>query len=146
MSDQFTFTFEASPDPDDVQIIRDGLTAYNLQFVSDAQYQPLNIIIRDANDRVIGGLVGNTYWGWLYISLFWVAEHVRQSGNGSKMLAMAEEEAFRRGCRHVHLDTLDFQAPGFYEKHDYVSWGILDDLPIGHKRIFYRKELRDSND
>ena len=57
------------------------------------------------------------------------------------MLAMAEQEALRRGCHHAHLDTLDFQAPAFYEKLGYTLWGTLEDLPLGHQRYFYQKEL-----
>jgi GNAT superfamily N-acetyltransferase len=145
MTEKYTFSFEESPDPNDLQIIRDGLTAYNLQFVPDAQYKPLNIFLRAADGRVLGGLVGNTYWDWLYISLFWLDESVRRGGYGREMLARAEKEALRRGCHHAHLDTLDFQAPAFYEKQGYSLWGTLNDLPVGHKRIFFWKELSASN-
>ena len=146
MDTKFTLTFEESPTSDDLQIIRDGLTAYNLQFVPDAQYQPLNILLRAADGRVLGGLIGNTYWGWLYVSLFWLDESLRGDGNGAEILAMAEQEALRRGCRHAHLDTLDFQAPAFYEKQGYTQWGVLVDLPSGHKRYFYKKELSELYD
>lgn len=145
MTENYTFIFEESPNSDDIQAIRDGLTAYNLQFAPDAQYHPLNIFLRDVDGQVRGGLIGNTYWGWLYVSLFWVDQSARGNGHGSHMLAMAEEEALRRGCHHAHLDTLDFQAPAFYEKQGYTLWGTLDDLPPGHKRLFYRKELSASN-
>ena len=141
MAEKYTFSFEESPDAKDHQIIRDGLTAYNLNFVPDAQYKALNIILRDADDCVVGGLVGNTYWGWLYVTLLWVDERVRGDGFGRQLLLKAEGEALRRGCRHAHLDTLDFQAPDFYEKQGYTLWGTLDDLPDGHKRYFYQKEL-----
>jgi len=142
MAEKYTFSMEENPAPDDLQMIRDGLTDYNLHYVPDAQYQPLNIILRDVDGCVIGGLIGNTYWGWLYVSLFWLDESARRNGIGSRMLAMAEQEALRRGCHHAHLDTLDFQAPAFYEKRGYTLWGTLDDLPSDHKRYFYRKELR----
>lgn len=141
MADNYTFTFEESPVSDDVQAICDGLTAYNLQFVPDANYQPLNIFLRGSDGHVFGGVIGNTYWGWLHVSLFWLDESVRGNGNGRKMLRLAEQEALRRGCQHVHLDTLDFQAPAFYEKQGYKLWGTLDNLPLGHQRLFYQKEL-----
>jgi GNAT superfamily N-acetyltransferase len=141
MTENYTLTLDESANSDDVQTIRDGLTTYNLQFVPDAQYLPLNIFLRDTDGRVVGGLIGNTYWGWLYVSLFWLDESARRDGNGSRMLAMAEQEALRRGCHHAHLDTLDFQAPAFYEKLGYTLWGTLEDLPLGHQRYFYQKEL-----
>jgi len=141
MSEKQTLAYEESPSPDDIQIIRDGLTTYNLQYASDAQYKSLNIFLRAANGTVTGGLIGNTSWGWLYVYLFWVDENVRRNGYGGEMLAMAEQEALCRGCHHAHLDTLDFQSPLFYEKQGYTLWGVLDDHPSGHKRYFYQKEL-----
>jgi ribosomal protein S18 acetylase RimI-like enzyme len=64
-----------------------------------------------------------------------------RKGLGSKLLQTAEAEAIRRGCKHAHLDTLDFQAPGFYLKKGYQVFGELQDLPPGHRRIFLRKDL-----
>jgi hypothetical protein len=57
------------------------------------------------------------------------------------MMAQAEAEAIRRGCRHAHVDTIDFQAPDFYLKLGYTVWGVLDDIPPGHRRIFLKKDL-----
>ena len=33
----------------------------------------------------------------------------------------AEKEAIRRGCHHVHVDTMSWQAPKFYEKQTWNS-------------------------
>jgi GNAT superfamily N-acetyltransferase len=85
--------------------------------------------------------LGNTYWGWLYISILWLAESLRGQGVGGRLLDMAEQEALDRGCRHAHVDTLDFQALPFYEKHGYAVWGTLNDLPPGHSRYFLKKDL-----
>lgn len=142
MTIDYTITIEENSKPADVQAVEDGLLAFNLQFVPDPQFQPLNIFVRDEDDRVQGGLLGGTYWGWLYVSIFWLDEPLRGCGYGSRILAMAEDEALRRGCHHAHLDTLDVQAPGFYEKQGYVLWGTLDGFPENHKRYYYHKDLR----
>ena len=141
MPEKYLLTYEEVLNPDDAQIIRDGLTDYNLQFAPDAQYKSLNIFLRATDGHVVGGLIGNTAWGWLYISLFWIDERVRRSGYGGKMLTMAEQEALQRGCHHSHLDSLNFQITSFYEKQGYALWGELDDFPSGHKRYFYQKKL-----
>ena len=53
----------------------------------------------------------------------------------------AYAEAERRGCRTAWLDTYDFQARPFYERHGYVMFAEFDDLPGGHRRWFMKKRL-----
>jgi len=136
-----TITIESVPSPEDIRTLDAGLLAYNLDYVPDPHYRKLSIFIRDEGGVVLGGLAGNTYWGWLYVSQLWLDEEIRSRGLGRRLLALAEEEAIRRGCRHAHLDTLDFQALQFYQKQGYVVFGVLDDLPPGHKRYFLKKAL-----
>lgn len=39
------------------------------------------------------------------------------------------------------LDTFDFQACEFYEKHGYTAFGVLEDCPTGHCRFYMEKKL-----
>jgi len=70
-----------------------------------------------------------------------VDEGLRRQGYGEGLLKRAEEEALKKGCRAIHLDTMSFQAKPFYEKFGYTVFGMLDDLPPGHQRIFMWKSL-----
>jgi hypothetical protein len=54
---------------------------------------------------------------------------------------MIEEEAKKKGCKLVHLDTYSFQAPEFYKKQGYDIFGILDGYPEGIKRYYLKKDL-----
>lgn len=137
----FSITLTDTPAQEVWQQVWDGLAAYNLQFAPPDGNQPLAIFVRDTDGNLVGGFLGNTYWGWLYINILWLDEPVRHRGLGQQLLTMAEAEAVRRGCRHAHLDTLGFQARGFYEKNGYMLFGVLDDLPPGHARYFMKKEL-----
>ena len=89
----------------------------------------------------MGGVIGATYWDWFQLDLMWVKEELRGHGYGRRLLTLAENEARRRGARHVHLDTFSFQAPGFYEKCGYQVFGVLQDYPAGHQRFYLAKEL-----
>lgn len=137
----YTLTVTDSPSAADFAVVEAGLTEFNERFVPPDGYRPLAVFVHGADGDLAGGLLGNTYWGWLYVSSFWLDDDVRGRGVGSQTLAAAEAEAARRGCRHVHLDTLDFQALEFYKKQGYVQWGQLDDLPPGHTRYFLKKDL-----
>jgi GNAT superfamily N-acetyltransferase len=141
VADTYTMTFEDHSAPEDVEVVRWGLSNYNWQHSGDDSFTPLNLFVRDAAGAVVGGLLGGTYWSWLYVDTLWLSEPIRSHGWGSRLLRRAEEIAADRDCIGVHLDTTSFQARGFYEKQGYTVWGILDDLPPGHQRVFLSKRL-----
>ena len=138
----YQIVIQSEPDPKDRQFIIDHLVAFNRQQVGDDEHLPLLMTALDDNSQIVAGLVGDTYSGWLYVSILWVAEQARGQGLGSRLLTTAEEEALRRGCHHVHLDTMSFQALPFYQKHAYQTYGVLEDMPVGHQRYFLQKALK----
>lgn len=137
----YSLSVEKAPTSEDLKFIWDRLAAYNLLYAPPDEHQPLAVFLRDSEGNLAGGLLGGTYWGWLHIEVLWLREDMRRQGYGQQLVAAAETEALRRGCRHAHVDTLDFQAPAFYEKLGYQRWGTLEDLPPGHTRIFFKKDL-----
>lgn len=138
-----TIEIRDAADPADKTFVHDGLRAYNETFTGGDSYRPLFVFLRDDAGALAGGLLGDTYWGWLYISIFWIDDRYRGQGLGERMIAAAEDEARARGCRHVHLDTMSFQARPFYEKLGYRVYGTLPDFPAGsgHERYYLTKEL-----
>jgi len=141
MNSAYTITLTDSPDPADVQVVREGLDAYNATQGAPVDWVPMALFVRDAQGTVFGGLTGGTYWGWLYVARLWIAEHLRGQDYGSRLLAEAEREALRRGCHHAYLDTQDFQALPFYQKRGYTVFGVLENMPIGYTRYSMQKEL-----
>ncbi len=64
-------------------------------------------------------------------------------GIGARMLQLAEAEAIRRGCQYAYVDTMDYQAPDFYQRLGYTIAGQLDDWDShGHAKLFLVKKLR----
>jgi GNAT superfamily N-acetyltransferase len=136
------YTIESGTNPEDERYVFDQLTRYNdLKTGIDGNYQPLNLFVRDSEGKIVAGLLGNTYWGWLYVSILWVSEALRGQGYGRKLLRQAEQTALERGAHHAHLDTMSFQALPFYLKEGYTEYGRLDDMPLGHSRYFLQKRL-----
>ena len=130
-----------SPNENEIKYIRDALKRFNDESVGKDGHTPLNIVEYDENDNLIGGLLGGTYWGWMYVDILWVHEEHRHKGIGSRLLREAEKEAVCRGCHHVHLDTMSWQAPDFYKKHGYEVIGILPDIPNGNQKYLLMKAL-----
>lgn len=121
-------------------VIVGGLLEFNRRHLGESTV--LDVYVRDANGLIIGGLVGDVSLGWLSIHALWVAEHLRGSGIGATILKTAEDAAIKNGCHSALLDTLSFQAPGFYEKRGYVRVGVVDGYRGGAQKIFLRKRLR----
>jgi len=104
--------------------------------------QHLTVALRDGEGTLIGGLIGEIFWGWLAVRMLCVAKAHRGVGHGAALMARAEEEALVRGCHGVHLTTLGFQAKRFYEKLGYVTFGSLPDFPRDHTRYYFAKTLK----
>jgi GNAT superfamily N-acetyltransferase len=132
---------EENPQPSDVDVLSDALSAANVASVGVNDYQPLALFLRDGSDNVVGGLSGATYWCWLHIELLWIRDDLRGQGYGARLVTLAEEEALRRGCRRARLSTFDFQAPAFYAARGYEVVGSLPDFPPGHGKYYMVKTL-----
>jgi GNAT superfamily N-acetyltransferase len=133
-------TIEVSTSENDARYIREKLNEFNFARVPADDHETLNLVVRQGN-TIIAGLIGDTYWNWLYVSLFWVDEHERSHGLGTRILAKAEEIAIQKGCRNAHLETHDFQNLEFYQRHGYQVFGKLEDLPGGHIKYYLHKRL-----
>jgi ribosomal protein S18 acetylase RimI-like enzyme len=115
-----------------------GLRAYNVAAVGKFDHRPLTVTIRERG-KIVGGLVAETFFGWMFVSLLWVSEQHRGKGWGSSLMRAAEAEARDRGVRNVYLDSFSFQAPAFYAKLGYREFGRLKDFPAGHDRVWMTK-------
>ena len=136
---KYKLEFDENPSPQDVRFVIGNLIAFNDTRAEHEHYRSLTIFLRDIEGEIVGGLLGCTNWRWLFISHLWISENLRGGGYGQKLIAAAEHEAVKRGCKHAHVDTFSFQAPGFYEKLGYRVFGTLEDYPEGHSRIFLQK-------
>ena len=131
-----------NPSQTEIDFVRESLMQWNNDRVGADGHTPLNLVEYDADGSVIAGLLGGTYWGWMYVDILWVRADHRNRGIGSNLLAEAEREAVRRGCHYVHLDTMSWQAPEFYQKHGYEIIGVLPDIPEGNQKYLLMKALK----
>lgn len=134
-----SLTRETDPSPETVRAIADGLTEYNAAFRPDGEWTPRYLVGRDAAGAIRSGIKYLVVYDWLSVHWLWVAEAHRGSGEGSRLMQAAEQEARAEGCRGAHLDTFSFQAPGFYAKLGYREFGRIGDYPPGFDRIWLMK-------
>jgi GNAT superfamily N-acetyltransferase len=123
-------------------IIDEGLSAFNREQAGYVDARPLAVLMRRRGEKATcGGLIGRTSLGLLFIDLVFLPNWARGQGLGSRILAMAEQEARRRGCTTSVLYTITFQAPGFYARHGYRELGSIEVDPPGHTRVCMTKRL-----
>jgi len=135
-----TIVVTDTPEPRDAEVIVQGLSAFNGEHVGASDRRTLALLVKDAAGNTVGGIGGNSSLGLLFIDLVYLPKALRGSGLGSRLLAMAENEGRRRGCRSAFLYTLSFQAPDFYKRH---GWRVMGEIECdrGASRIFMTKQL-----
>jgi GNAT superfamily N-acetyltransferase len=137
-----TINLTDAPHDNERAVIADGLRAYNEAQAGYSDSRALAVLVSDPETKkVVGGLLGRTSLGLLRVELFFLPEGLRRDRLGSRILAMAEEEARRRGCTRAVLSTLHFQAPGFYLKQGWEVAARIECEPPGHMRFHMTKKL-----
>ncbi|MBO0130810.1 MULTISPECIES: GNAT family N-acetyltransferase [Agrobacterium] len=135
------FVLSDVADADAEKAIRDPLVAYNIARFGESDKRELNITIRNDENTVTGGLVGYTGRGWLYVQLLFVPETMRGQGTAAKLLAMAEEEARKRGCTGAYIDTMNPDALRTYERYGFTRIGSLAPLSSGQSITWLEKRF-----
>ena len=135
-------TLSESREPRADAVIRQGLAGYNTDRFRPSDNTILDVLVRDdSSGEVLGGLLGHTSYCLLFLDVFYLPEELRSAGLGSRIIALAEDEARRRGCTATFVYTVTFQAPGFYERHGSRRFGAVVCPPDGATRIFFSKPL-----
>ena len=123
------------------QEIGNLIRSYNRSKREKAESEPLNLYVEDDKGELMAGLVAETFGNWLEIEYLFVKEDLRGQGIGSQLLQQAESEAKKRNCRFAFVNTYQFQAPAFYQKHGYQEVFTLKDYPCTGQRHYYQKDL-----
>ncbi|QSX29053.1 GNAT family N-acetyltransferase [Shewanella cyperi] len=117
------------------------IAAFNAQHWDASARKPLGLKLLDADGSLLGGISGRTFGNWCHIEYLWVSEAGRGQGLGSRLLSRAEELARARGCHSVLLDTLEFQARDFYQRHGYRTVWVQQQYPFSGEKYFMVKQL-----
>ncbi|WFU31343.1 GNAT family N-acetyltransferase [Bradyrhizobium brasilense] len=134
-------TLTDAPDRKAEEIIEEGLAQFNEEKAGYRDSRPLAVLLSDPeSNAVVGGLLGRTSLGLLYINWFFLPASVRNRGLGGRIIVKAEDEARQRGCCKAVVRTISFQAPEFYQRHGYRVLGQTDCKP-GMALISLIKEL-----
>lgn len=129
----------------DKQTVENALYTFNLKhFPVDlrGRYEEINLYLKDENGIVRGGILAEVCWNWLEIHTFMIDEDIRKTGFGTKLLAEIETIALEKECDFIKVDTLSFQALGFYEKNGYQVYGSIDNVGRDFEHYYLKKDLK----
>lgn len=115
---------------------------YAARSLIENEARPLNLFAFDADGQPHGGLFAETQFLWLKIHILSVHADCRGQGLGTQLMNEAEAIAIARGCQFAYVDTMEYQAPRFYEKLGYTIVGQLPNWDShGHAKLFLTKQL-----
>ena len=123
------------------EAVKQKIVEFNQTHWRSLKRQNLGLKLQNDAGELLAGLSAKTFGNWLLIDYLWVDESLRQQKIGSRLLLEAESKAKQRGCQFALLDTLDFQAKPFYERHGYrVQW-VQQAYPETGSKFFMMKVL-----
>ena len=117
-----------------------GLIGYNNENLGKQKYKRIAVSLRERGE-IVGGIVGEVWTNVLFIQLFWIEQKLRGKDYGTKLIGAIEDEARRFGATRSYVDTMSFQAPGFYRSCGYTEFGSIDGYPGGVTRHWLTKSL-----
>jgi GNAT superfamily N-acetyltransferase len=136
-------TLTDAPTREDEALVENGLADFNERQTGYRDWRALAALARDPDTgATLGGMIGRTSYGLLFIDTVFLPETHRGQNLGSRLLAMMEDEGVQRGCQMGFLYTITFQAPEFYARHGWQEFGRVPCDPPGSARVFMSKQLR----
>ena len=112
----------------EVQILKVDFNEENLGELIDQEFnryaKKYNIVVdyndfcfvAKENDRLMGIIVGHSYYKEIHITDLIVMEEYRNKGVGTELIKRVEQEFQGRNFENINVTTHAFQAPEFYVK------------------------------
>ena len=130
-----------NPEQDLVDFLNQKIADFNWEHWEVEERLPLAVQLKNENGDVIAGAAARSFGDWLLLDTLWVSDELRGQNVGTKILNEVESLGKKRGCKRCLLDTLNFQAKPFYEKHGYEVQWVQEGYPKTGCKYFMVKEL-----
>jgi ribosomal protein S18 acetylase RimI-like enzyme len=133
------YSIENTPDASDDKVIRNGIVDFNSKIIKEKSSH-FSLFAKDGA-QIIGGALIWEHSDALYIDVLWCNEQYRKLGIGAKIITMIDDVAKNKRLPKIFVDTYEFQAQAFYEKHGFYCIGTIPKYLKDYDRIFMRKDI-----
>ncbi|MGE3319480.1 MAG: GNAT family N-acetyltransferase [Candidatus Berkiella sp.] len=138
--DTIEYTIDQNPKPEDDKILREGIVNFNKEVIKEKATH-FSIFAKN-NSQVVGGALVWEHSDALYIDVLWLHKNYRKKGIGTKIISMIDTVAIDKGISKIFVDTYEFQAQEFYQKHGFNGIGTIPGYLLGCDRVFMRKDIQ----
>jgi ribosomal protein S18 acetylase RimI-like enzyme len=98
------------------KFIDEGFSRYAIEKTGhDEKFDPVAFVAKD-EDEIAGTVVVARFWGNLHIKYVIVEEKYRGNGIATDLMEQAFAYGRKHNCRFAFVETMNFQAQGFYQK------------------------------
>jgi GNAT superfamily N-acetyltransferase len=132
---------EDSPRAEDLALLEERVAAAAIAAAGMGGDEEFAIFVRDGEGRIRAGVSGIAWGEYCELQAMWVDEPLRGCGVARALMAGAEAEALRRGCRLVVFHAYDLLTAGLFEKLGYEAAGVIEGCPAGSAARWFRKNL-----
>lgn len=127
--------------------IYEGLGRHALQKTGhNEKGAPYAFVARDKKDQLLGVVVVEIFWGSLHIKYVYTVEAFRGQGIAAMLMEQALQYGRDEHCSFAYVETMNFQAPGFYQKLgfqlEYTRFGFAH----GTSFLYLKKDLTPQGD
>lgn len=120
MINKIEIVYTSNPSSEEIQSLYNGITEYARLKKNQPPIESFGFFIHSDSKEVIGGCNGSMYYGCLYIDSLWLDESLRNKSLGTRLMESAEALGKERGCLFSTVNTMDWEALGFYQKMGYT--------------------------
>ena len=101
----------------------------------------INLVARDKDGNIVGGIMCYTYFMAMYINILWVDESYEGQGLDRDLVKEAENILKKSGGKYVHTSTYSYQIHEFYKSQGYEAYDI-DDYYVNNMCLYaFKKKL-----
>lgn len=116
----YQIEYTDKPDADAIDYLCMGTAAEAFIKKKLTPIEQFAFFVRDPQNKIVGGINGYMYYGCLSIDQLYLEETLRGEGYGRLLVKKAEELAISKNCRFSVVNTMDWEAKGFYEKLGFI--------------------------